>query len=75
MRDKDATALDAHFEACRAGRGQRKWRRIDRGGKDEKTFVARRCERFSSMPRIGIAVPTAERVEEDAEENVEEEEG
>eukprot|EP00959_Pyramimonas_sp_CCMP1952_P108878 2276671-Pyramimonas_sp.AAC.1 len=31
-----AGALDAHFDAVRARRGQRKWPRMDRGGKDAR---------------------------------------
>eukprot|EP00959_Pyramimonas_sp_CCMP1952_P448799 9397575-Pyramimonas_sp.AAC.1 len=40
MRDEDARALDAHFEAVGAARGQRKWPRIERG-KDAKVPLGR----------------------------------
>eukprot|EP00959_Pyramimonas_sp_CCMP1952_P175926 3676384-Pyramimonas_sp.AAC.1 len=36
MRDKNAWALDGRFEAFRAGHGQRKWPRMDQGGKDAR---------------------------------------
>eukprot|EP00959_Pyramimonas_sp_CCMP1952_P446055 9338974-Pyramimonas_sp.AAC.1 len=36
MRVKDARPLDAHFEAFRAGRGQRTCPRMDPGGKDAR---------------------------------------
>eukprot|EP00959_Pyramimonas_sp_CCMP1952_P266718 5576413-Pyramimonas_sp.AAC.1 len=41
MRGKDARALDAHFSALRAERGQRKWPRMDRGGKDVRVPLGR----------------------------------
>eukprot|EP00959_Pyramimonas_sp_CCMP1952_P364867 7640728-Pyramimonas_sp.AAC.1 len=36
MHDKGARALEGRFKAFRAGRGQRKWPRIGRRGKDAK---------------------------------------
>eukprot|EP00959_Pyramimonas_sp_CCMP1952_P309658 6480202-Pyramimonas_sp.AAC.1 len=41
MRDKGARALDAHFEASRAGRGQQKQPRMDRGGNDARVSLRR----------------------------------
>eukprot|EP00959_Pyramimonas_sp_CCMP1952_P039957 835562-Pyramimonas_sp.AAC.1 len=38
-RDEDAGALDAHFEAFRARRGERKGPTMDRGGKDARVHV------------------------------------
>eukprot|EP00959_Pyramimonas_sp_CCMP1952_P194885 4075403-Pyramimonas_sp.AAC.1 len=41
MSDKDAKALDAHIEAFRASRGQRKRPRMGRGGKDARVPLER----------------------------------
>eukprot|EP00959_Pyramimonas_sp_CCMP1952_P036884 771640-Pyramimonas_sp.AAC.1 len=41
IRGKEAKALDAHFAAFRRGRGQRKWPRMDRGGKDARVPLGR----------------------------------
>eukprot|EP00959_Pyramimonas_sp_CCMP1952_P336161 7039075-Pyramimonas_sp.AAC.1 len=49
MRGKDARALDAHFEASRAGRGQGKWPRMDRGGKDARVPLGR-------LPTLAVRV-------------------
>eukprot|EP00959_Pyramimonas_sp_CCMP1952_P119544 2499883-Pyramimonas_sp.AAC.1 len=52
MRDKDARALDAQFEALRAGRGQRTRRRMGRGGKDARAPLGR-------LPILAILVDCA----------------
>eukprot|EP00959_Pyramimonas_sp_CCMP1952_P228274 4773153-Pyramimonas_sp.AAC.1 len=44
MRDEEVRASDASFEAVRAGRGQRKWPRMDRGGKDTREEWRARLE-------------------------------
>eukprot|EP00959_Pyramimonas_sp_CCMP1952_P319261 6680475-Pyramimonas_sp.AAC.1 len=41
MRDKDARAMGTHFEASRPRRGQRKWPRMDRGGRDARVPLER----------------------------------
>eukprot|EP00959_Pyramimonas_sp_CCMP1952_P249119 5207633-Pyramimonas_sp.AAC.1 len=39
MHDKGAGPSDAQFEAFRAGRGQRTWRRKDRGSEDARVAL------------------------------------
>eukprot|EP00959_Pyramimonas_sp_CCMP1952_P141623 2964053-Pyramimonas_sp.AAC.1 len=70
MRDEDARSLEAHFEALRAGRLQRKWPRMDRGGKDARVPLGRlpilamrsdRTDRSGVSPCSQIALKNCQR--------------
>eukprot|EP00959_Pyramimonas_sp_CCMP1952_P259141 5417740-Pyramimonas_sp.AAC.1 len=55
--DKDAGASENHLEAFRAGRGPRKWPRVDRGVGGKQTYLAFDHPRFQEIPSDAILRP------------------